>query len=76
MLIKALCDYYDVQDSTFPEGWCEQDVHYGIVLSPEGELLELIPLKVEAENGKGKIISRPSKAILPARSQKPGIESN
>ncbi len=76
MLIKALCDYAEVQDSTFPEGWCEQDVHYGIVLSPEGELLEFIDLKVSQTNEKGKTISRPSKAILPARSQKPGIESN
>ena len=76
MLIKALCDYYDVQDSTFPEGWCEQDVHYAIVLSPEGELLELIDLRVETKNEKGKIIRRPSKAILPKRSQKPGIDSN
>ncbi|MGN0578667.1 MAG: type I-C CRISPR-associated protein Cas8c/Csd1 [Ruminiclostridium sp.] len=76
MLIKALCDYAEVQDNTFPEGWCEQDVHYGIVLSSEGELLEFIDLKVSRTNEKGKTISRPSKAILPARSQKPGIESN
>ena len=76
MLIKALCDYYDVQDNSFPEGWCEQDVHYGIVLSPEGELLELIDLRISQANEKGKTISRPSKAILPARTQKPGIDSN
>ena len=76
MLIKALCDYYDVQDSTFPEGWCEQDVHYAVLLSPDGELLEFIDLRVSQTNEKGKTISRPSKAILPARSQKPGIESN
>ena len=76
MLIKALCDYYDVQDSTFPEGWCEDKVHYGIVISPEGELLEIIDLRIEIKDEKGKIIRYPAKAILPKRTEKTAIDSN
>ena len=85
MLIKALCDYADKQSAEpdskkIPEGFAEQDIHYRIVLSEDGDLKRIISFKKQQtimdKKGKEKIIEVPRKAILPIRTQKPGIESN
>ncbi len=76
MLIKALCDYADKQAASqnadrSSEYFTEQAIHFRIVLSKDGELKEIIPV-APPENKK-----KASKEIyLPARTQKPGIESN
>lgn len=81
MLIKALCEYADLKaDSSASEGWEEQDTHYEIILSPEGELLEIIDVREKKvtidKKGKEKSVYYPKKALLPKRTQKPGIDSN
>ncbi len=76
MLINALCQYADLLESSsdkgkVPEGWAEQDIHYEVHISTEGELVDIIPMAVD-EN-----VKKPSKKVfLPKRTQKPGIESN
>ena len=50
MLIKALCDYADKQSAEsgskkIPEGFAEQDIHYRIILSEDGDLKRIIPFK-------------------------------
>ncbi len=85
MLIKALCDYADKQSEKpdakqIPDGFAEQDIHYRIVLSEDGELKNILPFKttkiIKDKKGKEKEVQVPRKAILPIRTQKPGIDSN
>lgn len=81
MLIRALCDYAEKQaDTGIPEGWQEQGIHYRILLTPEGEIKDIIDVQEEVEisqkNGKKKTVLRPRKAVLPARTQKTAIDSN
>ena len=45
MLIKALCDYYDilaVKGSVLPAGYSKVNVHYKISLTEEGQIDEII----------------------------------
>ena len=85
MLIKALCDYADKQSAEsdsnkIPEGFAEQDIHYRIILSEDGDLKRIIPFKhtqtIKDKKGKEKNVEVPRKALLPIRTQKPGIKSN
>ena len=85
MLIKALCDYADKQSAEsgsnkIPEGFSEQDIHYRIILSEDGDLKRIIPFKqiriIKDKKGKEKSVEVPRKAILPIRTQKSGIDSN
>ncbi len=85
MLIKALCEYADKQAASpnlkiVPDGFSEQDIHYRIILSPDGDLLEIIDVReIEItvdKKGKEKKKALPRKAVLPERTQKPGIDSN
>ena len=85
MLIKALCDYSDKQSTEsgsnkIPEGFSEQDIHYRIILSEDGDLKRIIPFKqiriIKDKKGKEKSVEVPRKAILPIRTQKSGIDSN
>lgn len=70
MLINVLCQYADLLESSsdkgkVPEGWAEQDIHYEVHLSTEGELVDIIPMAVD-EN-----VKKPSKKVfLPKRTQK------
>ena len=41
MLIRALCDYYDVlaeQGKVLPEGYSNVGIHYLIALNPDGRI--------------------------------------
>ena len=83
MLIQALCDYYDElakDGKVVPEGYSEQPVHYLIALTKEGKIAGIIDYRVktqyEAKGGKLKDRFDPRTAILPKRTEKPGIESN
>jgi CRISPR-associated protein, csd1 family len=81
MLINALCEYADLKEaSRIPEGWSEQDIHYNIILSPDGELLEIVDIREEVrifdKKGKEEVSFKPKKSVLPKRTQKSGIDSN
>lgn len=82
MLIKALCDYADAQDSrdALPKGYAKQDIHYRIQLSPDGEVIGITDVKltdtVRDKKGREKPVQKPRSIELPVRTQKPGIESN
>ena len=48
MLIKALCDYYDVlakKGLVLPDGYSKIPIKYKIVLTPEGKLAGIIARK-------------------------------
>jgi CRISPR-associated protein Csd1 len=85
MLISALCEYADKQNQAatqkkIPDGWCEQNISYRIMLTPEGEIADIVDVRNEREviqkNGKTKIVAEPIKVILPERNQKTAICSN
>lgn len=83
MLIKALCDYYDVlasKDLVLPDGYSEIPIKYKIVLTPEGQVDGIIScqeIKIELQkNGKEKEKLVPTRMVFPKRTEKPGIESN
>lgn len=83
MLIKALCDYYDMlagAGKVLPQGYSNVKVHYLICLTPEGKMEGLIPYqkKEEFKTAKGQIKEKwePRDVIMPQRTEKPGIDSN
>ena len=45
MLIKALCDYYDIlsqEGKVLPEGYSKVKIHYLISLTADGKMDEII----------------------------------
>ena len=61
MLIKALCEYADFLKETgqdkVPDGWGDQDVSYRIMLTPDGEVSNIIDIRKEisSADNKGKV---------------------
>lgn len=80
MLIKALCDYDALQENKTPAGYCEQAIHFEILLTPEGKIAAIndvrIPQIIKLKNGKTKTNYVPIMEQLPIRTQKPGIDKN
>ena len=71
MLIKALCDYYDVLDSmnkTLPTGYSKVKIHFLICLSPDGVIAKIVD---RTKDGK-----EPKEYLFPLRTEKSAIESN
>lgn len=82
MLIKALCDYYDVlakKGLVLPDGYSKIPIKYKIVLTPEGKLAGIISCqetKIEIQkNGKEKEKQLPQSMIFPKRNGKSAIAS-
>lgn len=83
MLIKALCDYYDVladEGKVLPDGYSLVKVHYKICLTPDGKIDEIINCQdiehITAKNGKTKEKFVPKEVWMPSRTEKPGIDAN
>lgn len=83
MLIKALCDYYDLlalDGKILPEGYSRKEIHYLISLTADGKIDALIDYqeKKEIPAAKGKVKEKliPREVILPQRTEKTAIESN
>ncbi len=83
MLIKALCDYYDVladEGKVLPDGYSLVKVHYKICLTPDGKIDEIISCQsiepVIGKNGKTKDKYVPKEVWMPIRTEKPGIDAN
>ena len=85
MLIKALCDYYDVKEKAVSSDdtsdfFSAQDVSYMIHLNINGEIISIVDIRDEKKiplgKDKTKTIRVPKEIILPKRSQKTGIDVN
>ena len=83
MLIKALCDYYDIlakNDRVLPDGYSTVAVKYKIALNPNGTIDEIMNCQrletVPQKNGKIKEKWIPAEMVMPKRTEKPGIDSN
>lgn len=82
MLINALCEYYDrnLKDGVLPECFSMQKANYMIMLTPDGEVSDIIDIRVPrtitGKKGKPKQIFDDIQVILPKRSQKTCIDLN
>ncbi len=85
MLIKALCEYADKRaeecnEVQIPEGWCEQGIRWRIMLTPDGDVDDIIDVQIQVtekdKKGNEKIKFLPRNIILPLRTQKTGIDAN
>lgn len=83
MLIKALCDYYDVlaaEGKLLPDGYSNVKIHYLVCLTPEGEIDEIIKWqnveRTTPANGKTKEKFVPKEVVMPLRTEKSGIDAN
>ena len=59
MLIKALCDYYDMlsaAEKVLPEGYSKVKIHYEVALTEEGEIDHIINIQKETKVTVGKKI--------------------
>ena len=67
MILQALVDYYEVQADAgkLPRpGWSTVSVSWALSISAQGELLDVIPLQQEVEQGK-KTVLRPRQMVVP-----------
>lgn len=69
MLIKALCDYAIKNPSTIPKGFEEKQINYRIILSTDGDIVDIVPF-TRTIHTKNKTETEPQIALLPKRSQK------
>lgn len=83
MLIRSLCDYYDIQSArgeAASDIMSEQPVHWMVMLTPDGRVADIIDKRIEEsvpqKNGKVKIVKKPIMVPLPKRTQKTGIDAN
>lgn len=81
MILQSLVRYYDLlandEESNIPKlGYCKANVSYAVNLSPDGKLLNIIPLKIGVKRGK-KIVEVPQSMEVPEQEKKAsGIKSN
>jgi len=81
MVLHALNRYYDILTSdpdsgVAPPGYCSTNISFALNLSPQGELLEIIPLLQQVQRGK-KTVEIPQRMIVPeAVKRSSGISSN
>ncbi len=83
MLIKALCDYYDILSKAgkvLPEGYSNVGVHYLVSLTQEGKVDAITDYQDRIpeilKNGKTKIQTNPKTVRMPKRTEKSAIDSN
>lgn len=82
MLIKALCDYYDIlskKGKVLPDGYSKVEVHYLIALTEEGKIDEIVDWRKEESPSSGKKMKEkkePRGVLMPERSEKTGIDAN
>ena len=81
MILQSLVKYYEIladdENSNIPKlGYGKANVSYAVNLSLEGELLNIIPLKISAQRGK-KMVEIPQSMEVPEQEKKSvGIKSN
>lgn len=81
MLVKALCDYYDILAETgqvLPIGYSNVKVHYLVALTPDGKIDDIIDWQVTENYSAGNKIKEkpmPRNVIMPKRADPTKTES-
>lgn len=80
MLIKALCDYYDLlkrSGKVLPDGYSKVGISYVVALNADGSIDDILDVRETLEvSDKKKQRKIPKEIILPLRTEKSGIEAN
>lgn len=82
MLIKALCDYYDIlaaKGNVLPTGYSKANIHYIISLTEDGQIDEVIDCQRKESIQLGKKVKdkkSPIEMVMPKRTEKSSIDSN
>ncbi len=83
MLIKALCDYYDMisnEGKVLPDGYSKVNINYMIVLNKGGSIADIVDVQervsVTGKNGKSKEKIVPVVEMMPKRKGKTCIDAN
>ncbi len=79
MLIKGLCDYYDIlreKGEVLPDGYSIVPVKYKVSLTEQGEIDEIVSCQEEAQVSGKKPKLVPKDMVMPKRTEKPGIDAN
>lgn len=79
MILQALVKHYEnlvEEEKVSKQGWCSAKVSYEIELSKEGEIKNIICLKIEEERGK-KTVIRPQNLLVPEMvTRSSGVSAN
>lgn len=79
MLIKGLCDYYDIlreKGEVLPDGYSIVPVKYKVSLTEHGEIDEIVSCQEEVQVSGKKPKLVPKDMVMPKRTEKPGIDAN
>ena len=79
MLIKGLCDYYDIlreKGEVLPDGYSIVPVKYKVSLTEQGEIDEIVSCQEEVQVSGKKPKLVPKDMVMPKRTEKPGIDAN
>ncbi|MCI8631891.1 MAG: type I-C CRISPR-associated protein Cas8c/Csd1 [Lachnospiraceae bacterium] len=83
MLIKALCDYYDImaaENKILPDGYSNLPVHFCICLTLDGKIEDIVSWQTEEaeidKKGVPRKRLRPKNELLPLREQATTIRAN
>lgn len=78
MLIRALCDYYDIlakAGKVVPQGYSKQDISYLVALNSDGTLEEIVDYRisewVQKGKGKPKEVKNPRAVLMPLPATNP-----
>ena len=55
MILQALTEYYEAMAKKYEIsklGWCKAKVSFALNINEKGELLNIVPLKINKQNGK------------------------
>ena len=75
MILESLVRYYEIlaadeSSGISKPGYTQAKVSFALVLSPQGEFLELLPLKVSVSRGKDKTAEIPQSMEVPEQAKK------
>lgn len=79
MLIKGLCDYYDIlreKGEVLPDGYSTVQVKYKVSLTEDGKIGDIVSCQEEVPGPGKKPKLVPKDMVMPKRTEKPGIDAN
>ena len=79
MLIKGLCDYYDIlreKGEVLPDGYSTVQVKYKVSLTEDGKIDDIVSCQEEVPGPGKKPKLVPKDMVMPKRTEKPGIDAN
>ena len=72
MILQALTEYYEAMAKKYEIsklGWCKAKVSFALNINEKGELLNIVPLKINKQNGK-KTVEEPQVFEVPEQSKR------